>query len=70
MADVFPEGRLNDSDQGALNITIGITQRADGKQILVVSFPKDISWFAMPKADAVQLVDMINKAVKDMPDDA
>jgi hypothetical protein len=48
----FPDGQLNDDDQGALQMAIG-RDPADG--LVHVDFGKPISWFALPPDAAINM---------------
>lgn len=52
----YPEGKLNDNDDGELRIAIGT--ESDKVKIL---FETDVSWFAMNPDEAIQLGEAIIK---------
>jgi hypothetical protein len=47
----FPHGKLDDTDEGGLNIAIG--SEPDGKNV-VIRFGKKVAWIALPQEQAVQ----------------
>jgi hypothetical protein len=54
----FPEGRLNDEDEGALMVAVVVQ---DGK--VAIRFPHPVQWFAMEPEQAVEMaVAMIKNA--------
>jgi hypothetical protein len=44
----FPEGKLNDDDEGELQASI----RTEGKNV-IIDFGKPVAWLALPKEDAI-----------------
>ncbi len=52
----FPEGQLNEDDEGGLNIGIG-----DDKGNLVLYFGKPVAWIGMPPENAIELANLIIK---------
>lgn len=59
----FPEGQLNEHDEGELNIGMGI----EGKN-LIVDFGKSIEWIGMSKQQALQFADFIIKNANKIED--
>lgn len=52
----FPQGKLNDSDEGALRMAIGYDAR-DG--IVRVDFGKPVAWLGLPPPEAVGLARLL-----------
>jgi hypothetical protein len=52
----FPEGQLNDDDEGELTIAIGAEQGN-----VVIQFGKAVSWLAMPPEQAEQIAHSLLK---------
>ena len=52
----FPEGKLNDKDEGGLTYAVGSDKRI-GKVIL--TFGKPVAWMGMGRSDALQMADAI-----------
>ena len=56
----YPNGQLNPSDEGALNIAIGVDQ-----DVIIVNFGKPVVWFGVPpdhaRALAKLLIDRANE---------
>lgn len=46
----FPEGKLNPTDEGELQIMLGISQGC-----VKIEFGKPVAWFAMGGQDAIEL---------------
>lgn len=57
----FPDGKLNDDDQGALRIAVGY-DRVDG--IVRVDFGKPVAWLGLPKENAIAFAEAILKHAK------
>jgi hypothetical protein len=49
--DSFPEGKLNEADEGVLNIRMGLTE--DGRTF-VIDFGKPVEWIGFTKEQAFQ----------------
>jgi hypothetical protein len=47
----FPDGKLNDEDEGELALQVGADERGN----IVLNFGKPLEWIAMPPASARQL---------------
>jgi hypothetical protein len=60
----FPRGRLNRQDEGGLRIALHI-ERGNVR----LSFGKKIAWFAMPKATALMLAELIKQKAMELPDE-
>lgn len=48
----YPRGKLNDSDEGAINISISVDQETE---TVLINFGKEISWVGFDKATAIAL---------------
>jgi hypothetical protein len=48
--DRYPEGKMNDTDEGVLNIQMGFNK--DGK--FIIDFGKPVVWIGMTKEQAFQ----------------
>ena len=46
----FPRGRLNATDEGEVQIAVGVQQ-----DVVVLAFPKPVAWFGMPAEQAEEL---------------
>lgn len=44
----YPRGKLNESDQGALTISISIKEKT-----IIIDFGKELSWIGLDKATAI-----------------
>jgi len=53
----FPHGKLTPHDEGGLNVAI----THDGQDNIHINFGKKISWFAMPKSQAIDFALLILK---------
>ena len=53
---VFPHGKLNEDDEGALNVGISVDTVS---QTLILQFGKPISWLGLDKATTLRLVDLL-----------
>lgn len=58
----FPEGKLNDTDEGALRILVGVDQG-----VVKVFFNKPIAWIGLPKAAALNLAQAITTHAETLP---
>ncbi len=52
----YPQGKLNDSDEGELDVTIGIENSA-----IVLNFRKSVTWIGLGAEEARQLADLLLK---------
>ncbi len=52
----YPRGKLNEQDEGA--IKIGVTVKDD---VVVIAFPKLVSWIGMPAEQAEELAETIKR---------
>lgn len=52
----YPRGKLNDTDEGRLDIAIGVQD-----QTVIVNFGKKIRWIGMSKPEAIQFATTILK---------
>jgi len=52
----FPEGKLNDDDEGELAIAI-IADKT--KQVVAIDFGKPVHWLAMPRANAIEFANIL-----------
>lgn len=50
----FPRGRLNPEDEGEIQIAVGVQQ-----DVVVLAFPKMVSWVGMPAEQAEELAQTI-----------
>jgi hypothetical protein len=48
--DHFPDGKLNEEDEGEVGIAIGIK---DGR--VIVMFPKPVAWFGLPGEQSIEM---------------
>jgi hypothetical protein len=48
--DRYPEGKLNPSDEGVLNITMGLNQ--EGK--FIIEFGKPVHWLGMTREQGIE----------------
>jgi hypothetical protein len=55
----FPQGKLNESDEGGLNILV-TTQKGN----VIVAFGKPVAWIGLPPKDAIELANMIIRKAK------
>lgn len=56
----FPRGRLNSQDEGAIQIAVGVQQ-----DVVVLAFPKRVSWVGMPAEQAKELARTILARAQD-----
>lgn len=54
MTREYPDGKLNDDDEGELTILVCVE-----KGRVMVMFPKPVKWFALPPQQAVDLAKII-----------
>lgn len=54
MNNRYPRGKLNESDEGSLRISVGLQEN-----IVVINFFKDISWIGLDKEAALSLAEAI-----------
>lgn len=59
MTDNYPRGKLNESDEGAIEIAV-----YDKDRTIIIDFGKDISWIGMDKDTAIALAKTIMKHVE------
>tara|TARA_R110000824_G_scaffold210439_1_gene396347 strand:- start:390 stop:857 length:468 start_codon:yes stop_codon:yes gene_type:complete len=59
----FPEGKLNDDDEGELQLAIGV----DPRQNIVIDFGKQVSWLGFPKGDAIMFAETILQHANSIP---
>jgi hypothetical protein len=52
----FPRGKLNDEDEGELQIGVAVRDRT-----VIVNFFKPIAWFGMDRATALALAENIRR---------
>jgi len=58
MTKIYPDGKLNEDDEGATTIAIGVENNS-----VVIRFQKLISWIGMDKASALAMAhSLIEKA--------
>jgi hypothetical protein len=61
VAGDYPEGKVNDADEGALLVAVGIE---NGR--ITMQFPKPVAWLAMEPAQAIEVgADLIRRAYKE-----
>lgn len=56
----FPRGRLNAQDEGEIQIAVGVQQ-----DVVVLAFPKMVSWVGMPAEQAEELADTIRQRAQE-----
>lgn len=54
----FPEGKLNEEDEGELRLAVGAD--LDNKKV-IIDFGKLVAWIALSPKDARQLAEVIRK---------
>ncbi len=59
----FPEGKINESDEGELSFGIAADHR---KRQVVINFGTPVSWFSLPPETAVQLANAILAKVDEL----
>jgi hypothetical protein len=52
----YPRGKLNDTDEGALPIAVGVQD-----QTVIINFGKKVRWIGMSKPEAIQFATVIMK---------
>ena len=52
--NTYPEGKLNETDEGALTLLLSV----EGNCVRV-DFPKPVHWFALPPDQAIQLAHLM-----------
>lgn len=57
----YPDGRLNDTDEGALAFAIAADPVS---KVVRVDFGTSVKWFALNKADANRLAELITNAAQ------
>jgi hypothetical protein len=62
MKQKYPDGKISETDDGALNFRIFIK-----KERLIISFDKNISWIGLTKNQAIELSKRILKMSEDLP---
>jgi len=62
---LFPEGKINDSDEGALAFRIAADPE---KNIVVIDFGKQVTWMGLPKAEALGLADLLKAHAETLED--
>ncbi len=63
MSEEFPDGKLNEEDEGAISTAIGIE---DGK--VMILWPKPVTWIAFPPDLADQFADAIKERAQEARD--
>ena len=56
MEPMYPEGKLQADDVGALAMRVAADPR---KQVVRIEFGKSVAWLGLPKAEALGLADLI-----------
>jgi hypothetical protein len=46
----FPDGKLNEEDEGEIGVAIGIE---DGR--VIIMFPKPVAWFGLPGEQSIEM---------------
>lgn len=54
----FPEGKINEADEGGLNIGVATTE--EGK--IIVKFGTPVSWIGFDNKEAVQFANLLIRA--------
>lgn len=61
MTDQFPRGKLNDSDEGQLQIRVGVRDKT-----VIIDFGKPVVWLGMDYHTAMALADNISKRAQEI----
>lgn len=59
----FPHGKLNDYDKGGINIGIATDLKTD---TVIVHFGTPVIWLGLPKAEALELADILTKKANEL----
>lgn len=59
----FPAGKLNETDEGAINIAVGVHPVGN---TLIIDFGKPVVWIGMPKQQAIEFANNILDKAKRM----
>jgi hypothetical protein len=50
----FPHGKLNDDDEGGINVALSRHRAPDGTQMVRLDFgPKPVAWLSLPSEQAI-----------------
>lgn len=58
----FPNGKLNEEDEGELKLTVGIDP--DSKNV-IIDFGKPVAWLGMDAESALKFAEFITKRAKE-----
>lgn len=61
--DRFPDGKMNEDDQGAMTTSVGVSN--DDK--VVIEFQHAVTWIAFPRDDALAFAEIIRKHAETLP---
>lgn len=63
----YPQGRISDDDEGALQLGVAADLRT--KTVRVNFFGVKVKWFALPRKEALAFAELIRKHALSLPDD-
>lgn len=61
----FPKGKLNEADEGGLNLAVTHTDGADGR--VIVHFGSPVVWIGFTREEAIAIAEMIKKHAESLP---
>ncbi len=59
----FPEGKLDETDEGALTLGVAADHR---NQVVFVDFGKPVAWIGLSKELAIQFADLLRKRAEEL----
>lgn len=62
MSKYYPRGKLNESDQGATAIFIGVA-----KDAVIMDFGKDVKWIGFDRIQALEIARVIIEKANSIP---
>ena len=60
----FPDGKLNENDQGELALSIGIDRE---KNVIIMNFGTQVAWIGIPKQQAIEMGEGMIKRANELP---
>jgi hypothetical protein len=57
----FPHGKLDDDDEGGINVALSHHDAPDGTKMVRFDFAKPVAWLSLPRAHAVAFACLILK---------
>lgn len=55
----FPEGKLNEDDEGGIQVALSHADTPDGRRVVRIDFGKPIAWLGLPRLRALEFARLI-----------